>query len=299
MDRPWAALIDLPSSRREPIAAALDRIGVAPVGAGGESQAGEKPPVLVVASFEDARAWPPGQNWVVPDESVPATLVIADESPTASTLRFQLRHGLFNLMPEAFLADDCLDRTLRDLMSPETTFNVAPMIPEAELVKRFVITTLAEKHDVAESISALLKPYIANERAGRDIYLIVNELINNAFFHSFVTQSGSEKYSPRHFSELVDPDRVTLEIAAGQGSIALAVEDNRGTLEPAEVIKYMLRQTSGEGVFDSHGRGFYLISNLVDHLMISLERDKRARISTLTHSSPDDPMHTLNFFIAS
>jgi anti-sigma regulatory factor (Ser/Thr protein kinase) len=98
--------------------------------------------------------------------------------------------------------------------------------------------------------------------------------------------------------ELEREDNVVVEAAMSHGAIALAVEDNQGTLNPREVLKYLRRQSSGAGVYDSHGRGFHLMSNMVDHLSVCVSPGKKARVVAMNHPGSARPIQTLNFYVA-
>jgi len=298
----WAALINLPPDKQERLGAILgamatqvcsvdwQRLGATPSG----------PPALVVAPIEDyARNKDGLLPWLRQAGDRPVMAVLAQAAALPETLRVQLEHDLLNVLPEPLWSDPpCLERTLRGLLFPGEMFDMGCLVPGAAVIEQFEITTLAEKHQIAEEVVVLARPYLTGRRHVRDIHLIINELINNAFFHSFRNPEGEEKYSPRRFSRLDKDEHVVLEAAMGDEAIALAVEDNCGTLSPREVLRYLLRQGSGEGLYDSHGRGFYLVCNLVDHLSICLVPGERSRVISMRHAGNTPPIRTLNFFIA-
>lgn len=303
MSNRWAALINLPPEKEERLGAILAATETQILSMDWEQSSPTPPPgspALIVAPIEDYACNKHTRlAWLRATEDRSAMAVLAQDAPTPETLRLQLDHDLLNVLPEALWNDPvCLERIVRGLLFPNEMFDISCFVPKAAAIEQFEITTLAEKHEIAEEVATLAQINAGDQRHIRDVYLIINELINNAFFHSFRNPEGEEKYSPRRFSRLDEGDRVVLEVAVAEDAIALAVEDNRGTLSPREVLKYLSRQSSGEGLYDSHGRGFYLVSNLVDHLGICLVPGERTRVVSMRHAGDTPPVRTLNFFVA-
>jgi hypothetical protein len=290
-----AALIDLAPDKGECLAAILRRLETEVVAWDWETCFASAPDLVVcpIDSIVHELATST-ETW----NSLQSILLTGAAGPDSATLDLQIRYGLFNFLPDELWRDPaCIERILHCLLFPQEIFNLRLFLPHAASMRRLRVSTLAEKHHVAEEIVELIRPHTTNPRYTRDVHLIVNELINNAFFHSFRDDQGDQKYSPRRFTKLDDQDQVLIHVAVGPEGIALAVEDNRGSLAPAQVLRYMLRQTSGEGVYDSHGRGFYLISQLTHHLAVCIDPGHRTRIVSLSHFDDGKAVHTLEFFI--
>jgi anti-sigma regulatory factor (Ser/Thr protein kinase) len=303
----WAALINLSQEREARLAAILAPMGVRVCSMGWEQIAAQAPsdqppsapPALIVALAEDYGRESADLAWLCPGERQTTVALLAQAALTPEGLRTQLHYDIFNVIPDVLWDDPaCFERTFRGLLFPEEMFDIQSFVPNAALVKCFTITNLVEKRQVADEIAALARPYTVAQRRLHDIRLVIIELINNALFHSFRDGEGQEKYSPRRFLQLEANDRVVLEAAMTDQAIALAVEDNRGTISPREVLKYLQRQTSGEGIYDSHGRGFYLVSSIVDHRSVCLVPGQRARVVAMSHAGKAPPIRTLNFYIS-
>jgi len=302
----WAALINLAQDKQERLVAMVTAMGIRAVPMGWDQLTDPAPsdpqpstlPALLIAHGEEFSRENVRREWHRPEEVQRTIVLLAPAALTAETLRIQIHYDVFNVIPDALWNDPlCFERTMRGLLFPEEMFDVSRFVSNATTFKRFLITNLDEKHQVADEVAELARPFAEASQRIRDIRLIITELTNNAFFHSFLGDEGEEKYSPRRFLQLEQKDRVLLETAISEEAICMAVEDNRGTLKPQQALKYLLRQTSGEGVYDSHGRGFYLISNLVNHLDICLVPGVRMRVVALIHIKPASPVRTLNFFV--
>ena len=297
----WAALISLPLEKRKQLEAVLESLGLSVHCREWERQTRTEPagmPVLAVAPLEDYGQKHTLLTWTRPNVKRPPTALVGSGGLTPEILRFQLLHDVLNIVPESLWDDPlCLERTMRGLLFPEEMFNIRRFVPDATVVERLTIINLAEKHQIADEVASLVRVFAGTQHRTHDIRLIINELINNAFFHSFQNPEGEEKYTPRRFAQLEEGDRVALEVALSEKAVALAVEDNCGTISPREVLKYLLRQTSGEGVYDSHGRGFYLVSNLADHLSVCVKPGQRTRVTVMNHAGTEGHTRTLNFFV--
>jgi len=303
----WAALVNLSVERRERLGAILAGVGVRAVAVGWDrpvdqvaaDQVSSIRPVLVVAPSEEYSRENSRLAWCCPSPSQVVVALLVPAALTHDTLRMQIHHDVLNVIPDGLWDDPvCLERTVRGLLFPGEMFEMSRFVPNAAVFERCQITSAAEKRQVADKMGELARPFGVAPRRIRDIRLVVTELINNALFHSFLNDHGEKKYSPRHFQRLDEDDRVLLEAAVGEGTVAFAVEDNRGTLSPRDVLKYLQRQTTGVGAYDSHGRGFYLICSLMDHLNICLTPGKRARVVAVSHIGATSPIRTLNFFVS-
>jgi len=297
----WAVLISLPAEKGKQLGTVLESMGLSVHTREWERQTRTEPagaPVLAVAPLEDYGHKHTLLSWAQPNVKRPPTALVGSGGLTPEILRFQLLHDILNIIPESLWDDPpCLERIMRGLLCPEEMFNIRRFVPDATVVEKLTITNLAEKHQIADEVASLIRVFAGTQHRAHDIRLIINELINNAFFHSFQNMEGEEKYTPRRFAQLDEGDRVSLEVALSEKAIALGVEDNCGTISPREVLKYLLRQTSGEGVYDSHGRGFYLVSNLADHLSVGVQPGRRTRVTVMNHAGTEGHTRTLNFFV--
>jgi len=294
----WVALVEIPPEKRSLLEEILARIGALARNIQARPTR-DRPPDLVLAPVEKFTRLGEIALGFNPAASPIPTALVAPAAVSPELLHLQLSHRFLNLIPEALWERPrCLERILRGLLFPNEAFDTRRFIGRPLLAERFPIGSLDEKHRVAREVIRLVGPHSAGEQQLRDIRLAINELINNAFFHPFRGPEGERKYSPRNFSRLERGDRVELELVVAEDAVAVAVEDNRGRLAPSEVLRYLLRQATGEGLYDSHGRGFYLVSHIVDHLCICLAPGEKARVVAVFHTDEAPPLRTLNFFVA-
>lgn len=114
-----------------------------------------------------------------------------------------------------------------------------------------------------------------------DVRLILEEAINNAFFHSFRLPSGEKKYNPRTFRSLDPSEKIRIEYGTSAEGAGFTVSDNAGTLQPAMVLDRLQSQVLQTGTFDIRGRGLHLSRLLSTALIVNIEEQARTQIIAL------------------
>lgn len=114
-----------------------------------------------------------------------------------------------------------------------------------------------------------------------DVRLIVEEAVNNAFYHGFVDEDGKEKYRPENFSSLGADEEVTVSFGADEDTIAVAVSDTGGRLKRDELLSRLERHTGARGIYDPSGRGLYLMYSLAERMLVSVAPGRRTEIVVL------------------
>jgi anti-sigma regulatory factor (Ser/Thr protein kinase) len=103
--------------------------------------------------------------------------------------------------------------------------------------------------------------------------LVVKEAVTNCVFHAFRQAGAPErKYEPEKFEGLEDGDEVSVCLAKTDNGVAIRVTDNAGTLGPLRLGNSLDRHRTDRGLFDSRGRGFYLMRQLSQRLVVIVER---------------------------
>lgn len=114
-----------------------------------------------------------------------------------------------------------------------------------------------------------------------DVRLILEEMINNAFFHAFLDENGNEKYKISTFKSLAADEKVIIEYGSDSMSVGFSVTDNSGKLFPIKIIEKLERQYNKEGIFDESGRGIYLSRILSNRLIYNIEKGHQTQAIAL------------------
>ncbi|MEO8377479.1 MAG: ATP-binding protein [Candidatus Sumerlaeota bacterium] len=114
-----------------------------------------------------------------------------------------------------------------------------------------------------------------------DVRLILEEALNNAFFHAFKNEKGEEKYQLGKCTRLDPGDKIRVEYGNNAILAGFAVMDNAGQLSIRTILDKLERQYNKEGVFDERGRGLYLSRLMSSRVIFSLEPGKRTQLIAL------------------
>lgn len=114
-----------------------------------------------------------------------------------------------------------------------------------------------------------------------DVRLILEELINNAFYHAYKTATGEEKYSLGEFKALAEGENVRIEYGSDAAHVGFSITDHAGTLSIQTVLNKLERQANREGLLDESGRGLWLSRLMSARFVVNIERGKRTQFVAL------------------
>ncbi|MCB9496436.1 MAG: response regulator [Fibrobacteria bacterium] len=133
---------------------------------------------------------------------------------------------------------------------------------------------------IAEEISLRADP-----RRRVHLCTILNEILTNAVYYGARNEPGDAKESWDRAFDLEECEAVLVDVAEDTEKIAIAVTDRGGRLNRETVLHWLHRQVTRDenglplGIFDNHGRGFYISRSFSDRLSISIERGKRCEVT--------------------
>lgn len=121
------------------------------------------------------------------------------------------------------------------------------------------------------------------------VRLILEETLNNAYFHAFRTEDRREKYSIRDFVSLEENEAVVIEYGNCGEVSGFTVTDAAGTLPPEVVLRKLERQYNRDGMMDEGGRGLYLARVLSAHFVVNIDPGNRTQVIALFQSGKEIP----------
>lgn len=132
------------------------------------------------------------------------------------------------------------------------------------------------------------------------------EVITNAIYHA-PKQGDDTKYQRmeeisegvfiHHREEnvaLLPHEKVIVEYGWDEDKYGISVSDPMGSLRTQDVLHYLTRnivtkdEDIPEGLFDAHGRGFFLIRENVDRMIINIKPGKRTEIIIMNFFDKDN-----------
>lgn len=163
-------------------------------------------------------------------------------------------------------------------------FGVDRHLPEVIRRKKFRIHTHQDMVEVCESLSDQLVG-----RRRHHLLTVLNEMVTNAIYYGALNLSGDSKESWNHDFVLDAESVVEVEWADGPDRKVVSILDHGGRLERGTVLHWLHRQMSQDdnglplGIFDNHGRGFFISRTFSDRLSISIERGRRCEITLVLY----------------
>jgi len=155
-----------------------------------------------------------------------------------------------------------------------------PIIKKSFLIKRGdALDTNA--NDIISSISLV--------RNAKRVELVLIELLANAVFYGMRKESAEDKEKWNYNFELSDAEAIEVTVVADQEKFAISVLDRGGRLKKSDVLYWLNRQVSRDdsgvplGVYDTHGRGFYIAREYIDRLIVNIDRNKKTEIIIINY----------------
>lgn len=173
--------------------------------------------------------------------------------------------------------------TVEALLS-RNIFGVDRHLPAIERRETRLIHTHSEMVHACETMANL-----APERRRNHVLTILNELVTNAIYYGSLDCAGDSKEHWNHDFLLGPGQEVAIEFAEGSGRKAISVLDHGGRLKRQTVLHWLHRQMTHDenglpvGIFDNHGRGFFISRSFSDRLVISIEKGHRSEVTLILY----------------
>ena len=173
--------------------------------------------------------------------------------------------------------------TVESLLS-RRIFGMHRHLPAPSIHEGFKVRTHQEMVDLCDDLTSR-----APERRRNHLQTILSEVLTNAVYYGSLDMPGDHKETWTHDFALTEDNAVEVEFAEDGGRMAITVADRGGKLERRTVLHWLKRQMSRDenglpvGIFDNHGRGFFISRSFSDRLSISIERGRRCEVTLLLY----------------
>ena len=138
--------------------------------------------------------------------------------------------------------------------------------------------------DADRAISFLPKGYV-RQRLG----LVLLELLTNAVFYGMRKEDPKTKENWNYDFDLSPEEAIDLAVAYDKEKYAIAVTDNGGRLRKSDVLYWLHRQVARDGggiplgVYDFHGRGFFIARKYIDRLIVNIAEGKKTEVIIINY----------------
>jgi CheY-like chemotaxis protein len=173
-----------------------------------------------------------------------------------------------------------------DAILSRKIFGIHRHLPKPTLHEGFTIRTHSEMVELCDALTLR-----APQRRRNHLQTILSEVLTNAIYYGSLDMPGDHKETWNHDFSLPAEKAVEVEFAEGGGRMAITVSDRGGKLQRHTVLHWLQRQISHDenglplGIFDNHGRGFFISRSFSDRLSISIERGRRCEVTLLMYDS--------------
>ncbi|MBN1307049.1 MAG: response regulator [Chitinispirillaceae bacterium] len=148
--------------------------------------------------------------------------------------------------------------------------------------KRFTCQQLSiRSYEEAKNAYRLItKSY--SEKKGLFLEVAIDELISNAIFHGVLQFTHLPRDQWLEDIRVPQESAVQVKWGSDEEKIGISIEDPKGNLKKHDVLKWLdTHHRSKEN--DEHGRGFLLVRNLIDRLIVNIDPGKRTECIIIQH----------------
>jgi len=156
-------------------------------------------------------------------------------------------------------------------------FGLQQYMLDPHTVQTFKLTEPSQIDDISESLSE----HYSGTPAHNKFKVVLIELMTNALFYGARNEAGDRKQEWVKDFRLPDEEAVIVTACRDKEKLGVSVLDGGGKLDKHTVLYWLDRQTTHDenglpmGIFDYHGRGFFITRKYVDRFIINIEKGKR------------------------
>jgi CheY-like chemotaxis protein len=118
---------------------------------------------------------------------------------------------------------------------------------------------------------------LPEDRVPRKLNLVLVELLTNAIFYGIRREKPDRKEDWTYDFELLPEEAIQVTTLCDAEKYAISIMDRGGRLTKKDYLYWLHRQVARDengmplGVYDSHGRGFYIARKYIDRLIINID----------------------------
>jgi CheY-like chemotaxis protein len=165
------------------------------------------------------------------------------------------------------------------------------------LEKHLAPTTLIQSVQIRrsqeiEDLSIMLSSIYGESNNSSKLRTVLVELLTNAVFYGARNEKGDDKSQWRKDFVLEESEAITVFHGQDQEKIGFGIVDRGGRLSKDTILYWLNRQITPTptglpaGLFDSHGRGLFIVRKSVDRLQVHVEPGKRCECIILNYKKP-------------
>jgi len=123
----------------------------------------------------------------------------------------------------------------------------------------------------------------------KKVELVLIELIANAVFYGMRNELADDKDKWNYDFELDKNEAIEVQVMKDNEKFGVSILDKGGRLKKTDVLYWLVRQTTRDdagiplGVYDTHGRGFFIAREYIDRLIINIDKNKKTEVVIINY----------------
>ena len=156
-------------------------------------------------------------------------------------------------------------------------FGLDHYMVQPHTTKQYHLVQPSQIDEISEAISG----HYSGTPIHNKFKVVLIELMTNALFYGARNEAGDRKQEWVKDFRLPMEQAVVVTTSIDKEKLGVSVLDRGGKLDKHTVLYWLDRQTTHDenglpfGIFDYHGRGFFITRKYVDRFIINIEKGKR------------------------
>jgi anti-sigma regulatory factor (Ser/Thr protein kinase) len=192
-------------------------------------------------------------------------------------MRMVRDHNIGNVITKSAPLNFKEMREILNSLLTESIFGLTPYMREPFTRQEFLLQEPNQIDEIADAV--------ADHYAGTSVHtkfkVVLFELMTNALFYGARDEAGDNKAEWNKDFRLSKEDAVVVTSCRDGEKLGVSVMDRGGKLDKHTVLYWLDRQTTHDdqglpqGIYDYHGRGFFITRKYVDRMVVNIEKGKR------------------------
>lgn len=200
-------------------------------------------------------------------------------------MRMVRDHNVGNVITKAVPINFKEIKELLHSLLNNNIFGIDQYMLQPHSLQTYHLVEPSQIDDISESLSQ----HYSGTPNHNKFKVVLIELMTNALFYGARNEVGDKKQDWVKDFRLPLKDAVVVTACIDKEKLGLSVLDGGGKLDKHTVLYWLDRQTTHdekglpEGIFDYHGRGFFITRKYVDRFIINIEKGRRCECCILNY----------------
>jgi CheY-like chemotaxis protein len=192
-------------------------------------------------------------------------------------MRMVRDHNIGNVIPKSAPLNLKEIREILQSLLNNAIFGLEPYMVSPFTSQSYSLVSPEQIDDISLAISTAFQGSPLHHR----FRVSLVELMTNALFYGARDEQGDKKSDWVKDFQLPEEEAVLVRVCVDREKLGVSILDRGGKLDKNTVLYWLDRQTTHDenglphGIFDIHGRGFFITRKSVDRFIVNIERGKR------------------------